>query len=194
MARGISDQDQTALTIACLLVEQVIPRHGVPADLLSDRGPNFLSQLMQEVCRLMGIHKVNTTAYHPQTDGLVERFNRTLLDMLAKSVEKNGRDWDARLPYVMFAYRASLQESTQESLFFLLYGRDPRLPMEAALSSPLQRSYVEIDDYKFEVVMGLTDAWKMARDNVEKAQRRQKKCYDRRAKILRTEWGTGYSC
>ena len=96
--------DQTALTIAKLLVEHVISRHGVPAELLSDRGAAFLSTLVSELCQLMGIHKVNTTAYHPQTDGLVERFNRTLTEMLAKKVERSGQDWDTHLPFVLFAY------------------------------------------------------------------------------------------
>ena len=64
--------DQTALTIARLMVEQVISQHGVPSQLLSDRGAAFLSNLMQELCIVMGTKKVNTTAYHPQTDGLVE--------------------------------------------------------------------------------------------------------------------------
>ena len=175
-------KDQTALTIARLLVDQIVARHGVPSDLLSDRGANFLSHLMQELCHLMGIHKVNTTAYHPQTDGLVERFNRTLLDMLAKTVEKNGRDWDVHLPYVLFGYRASLQESTRESPFFLLYGRDPRLPTDAALCAPINRRYVEIDDYKSELVAGLSEAWELARTHVQQAQRRQKKSYDRRSR------------
>ena len=80
-------RDQTAPTIAKLLVERIISRHGVPRQLLSDRGPSFLSKLMLEVCSVMGIKKVNTTAYHPQTDGLIERFNRTLVDMLAKTVK-----------------------------------------------------------------------------------------------------------
>ena len=57
--------------------------------------------------------KLNTTVYHPQTDGLAERFNRSLTDMLAKRVERSGRDWDAHLPFVLFVYRASLQESTK---------------------------------------------------------------------------------
>lgn len=92
-----------------------------------------LSNLMQNVCKLLEIKKINTTAYHPQTDGLVERFNRTLIEMLSKKVEKSGRDWGEHLPFVLFAYRASLQESTQESPFFLLYGRDPRLPSELCL-------------------------------------------------------------
>ena len=64
--------DQTALTIAKLLVEEIISRHGVPTQLLSDQGPSFLSRLMLEVCTVMGVKKVNTSAYHPQSDGLVE--------------------------------------------------------------------------------------------------------------------------
>ena len=72
--------------------------------------------------------KINTTACHPQTSGLTEQFNRTLTDMLAKKVEQNGRDWDSHLPFVLFAYRASIQESVRESPFYLLYGQDPRLP------------------------------------------------------------------
>ena len=125
-------RDQSALTIAKLLVEEIISRHGVPHQLLSDRGPSFLSCLMTEVFRLMGI-KVNTTAYHPQSDGLVERFNWTLLDMLAKTVKPGAVDWDERLPYVLFAYRAAIQASAGESPFFLLYGREPQLPIDATL-------------------------------------------------------------
>ena len=184
-------KDQTALTIARLLVDQIIARHGVPSDLLSDRGANFLSQLMQEVCHQMGIHKFNTTAYHPQTDGLVERFNRTLLDMLAKTVEKNGRDWDVHLPYVLFGYCASLQENTRESPFFLLYGRDPRLPTDAALCAPINRRYVEIDDYKSELVAGLSEAWELVRTHVQQAQRWQKKSYDRRSRDPLYQVGDG---
>jgi transposase InsO family protein len=95
-----------------------LARYGVPNQLLSDRGPNFLSNLIKEVCILMGIKKINTTAYHPQTDGLVEHFNRTLTGMLAKTVRDNGRDWDQHVPYVLFAYRTSPQTSTGESPFF----------------------------------------------------------------------------
>lgn len=128
--------DQSAATIARLLVDQIICRHGIPTELLSDRGATFLSQLLSEVYQLMGMRKVNTTVYHPQTDGLVKRLNRTMTDMLAKTVQKHGTDWDERLPYVLFAYRASLQESTRESPFFLLYGRDPKLPTEETLTPP----------------------------------------------------------
>ena len=91
-------KDQTALTIGQLLVTEVISRHGVPRQLLSDRGSALLSSLIRDVCKLVGIHKVNTTAYHPQGDGLVKRFNRTLTEMLSKTVEQSGKDWDVRRP------------------------------------------------------------------------------------------------
>ncbi len=83
--------NQSSLTISRLLVEEVISRHGVPAELLSDRGKAFPSKLMHGVYEIMGMQKTNTTAYHPQTDGLVERFNRTLTSMLAKTVGGEGR-------------------------------------------------------------------------------------------------------
>ena len=117
---------QSSATIAKLLVEKVVSRHGVPSEILSEHVRAFL---MKEVETLMGYHKLNTTAYHPQTDGLVERCKRTLTSMLATTVEKGGAEWDDQLPYVLFAYRASQQASTRESPFYLLYGRDPRLPV-----------------------------------------------------------------
>ena len=83
--------DQTALTIAKLFVEQIVCCHGVRAQLLSDRGTAFLSCLLMEICEFLGVEKLNTIAYHPQTDGLAERFNRTLTDMLARKVEQSGR-------------------------------------------------------------------------------------------------------
>ena len=114
--------DQSALTIARLLVSEIISHHGVPRELLSDRGAAFLSKLLHELYRLMGIHKVSTTAYHPQTDGLVERFHRTLTAMLSKTSQPGGSDWDERLPFVLFAYQCCEQESTHEYPFFMLYG------------------------------------------------------------------------
>ena len=73
-----------------LLVEEVVPLFRVPEALLSDRGANMLSHLMKEVCHLLGVRKLNTTAYHPQCDGMVERFNRTLKGMLKKHAARFG--------------------------------------------------------------------------------------------------------
>lgn len=163
-------------------MEKIISHHGVPVELLSDRGAAFLSHLLKEVCGLLGIHQLNTTSYHPQTDGLVERFNRTLTDMLAKRVDKSGRDWDSHLPYVLFAYRTSRQEWTGESRFFQLYGHDPRLPTELRIDTPVTRMEYNLDTYKGEVATRLQKAWQLAQDQVKKAQKRQKLTLDRQAR------------
>ena len=138
---------------------------------------------------LLGFHKINTTAYHPQTDGLVERFNRTLTSMLAKTVQRGGRDWDQRIPYVLFAYRASLQKSTQESPFFMLYGRDPRLPTEHILNPSGSRQLIDLKEYGSEIATRMSQAWELARQSIGKAQKRQKDYYDKRARPPRFEVG-----
>ena len=86
--------DQQTQTIARLLVENVVCRHGVPQELLSDRGSNFLSELMLELCSLLGIKKLNTSGYHPQMDGLVEIFNCTLINMISKHTDAGTVEWD----------------------------------------------------------------------------------------------------
>ena len=174
--------DQTALTIAKLLVEEIVPRHGVPRELLSDRGSNFLSKLMYEIYRLLGVKKINTVAYHPQTDGLVERFHRTLLDMLAKTCGDNKREWDTKLPYVMFAYRATCQESTKNSPFQLLYGRDAELPTVDMLTPSPDRRAPTSQGYHEEITHQISSAWEaaIARSHIVKAQAKQKRQYDKR--------------
>lgn len=97
--------DQTSDTVARLLVERVTLQHGAPKGLLSVHGPSLLSSLILDICRLMGTKKINTSAYHPQTDGLVENFNLTLRAMIAKHAKKLGRNWDVYLPQLLFAYR-----------------------------------------------------------------------------------------
>ena len=175
--------DQSSATIARLLVEEIISRHGVPAQILSDRRKAFLSGLMKELEILMGYKKVNTTAYHPQTDGLVEKYNRTLTAMLAKTTNKEV-EWDQQLPYVLFAYRASQQMSTRESPFYLLYGRDPRLPVPEVLSPEPTRITTDLHDYGVELHAKMSTAWKLAQECIGRAKRRQKEQYDKRSTIV----------
>ena len=96
--------------------------------------------------------------------------------MLAKRVEQSVRDWDTYLSFVLFAYHASLQESTKESPFYLLYGRDPRLPTMLGLDSGKQQHLNDlVCTYKAEVAFKFSKACKLTRDNIKKAQQCQKK-------------------
>ena len=102
--------------------------------------------------------------------------------MLSKKVQQDGSEWDLHLPYIQFAYRASIQESTQESPFFLLHGRDPRLPSALNMEVSELRSEIDFDTYKGDLMAGLVEAWKLAKKHVQQAQRVQKKYYDRKTK------------
>ena len=102
-----------------LLVTEIFCRHGAPEHLLSDQGANFLTNLSTKVCKLLNISKVNTSGYHPQTDGLVEKINSTMISMLSNVAETSGRDWDKHLPFILFAYHAAVHDSTQESSLLL---------------------------------------------------------------------------
>ena len=172
--------DQRAECIARLLCEEVVPMFGVPEALLSDRGTNLLSHLMLDVCRLLGIEKLNTTAYHPECDGMVERFNRTLKTMLRKRAAQFNNQWDEHLPALLWAYRNAPHDTTGEKPSFLLFGWDCR-STKAALLPVSDAQTTEIEDYREELIHTLSTARKTALDTIRKAQRRYKKLYDRRS-------------
>ena len=177
-----------ATTTAKVFIEEVVCRHGAPRQLLSDNGKNFRSNLVKEICKLMNTKKTFTTAYHPETDGLVERFNGTLTAMLSMYVSGHQRDWDTFIPFVLFAYRTSLHESIQETPFFLMHGRDPVLPVEAVMCPPTI-TYTSSDDYKSEMVTRLQEAFTLAKDNLQAAQRKQKEQYDLKSDVINYDIG-----
>ena len=173
--------DQKALQIAQLLAEKIVPFIGVPEALLSDRGTNLLSHLVLDVCQLLGVKKLNTTSYHSQCDGMVERFNRTLKTMLRKHASKFGGQWDNYLPGVLWAYWNTPHESTGEKPSFLLFGMDCRSPTEAALMPPSPIQVTDVSDYREELVSSLSAARHSAAKCIQQAQKRHKKYYDRKA-------------
>ena len=124
-----------APTIANLLVKDIMPRHGALRTLLSDCGSNFLSSLVKEICFLINTHKIFTTSYRPQTDGLVKRFNGTLTQCISMCVDGDQRNWDEHMNAIQFAYR-STPSGVAESPFFMMYGRDAALLCAPALLPP----------------------------------------------------------
>ncbi len=105
-------------------------RFGVPLQLQSDQGRNFCSNIFTEMCHLLDIKKTQTTPYHPQSDGLVERFNRTLATQLSMFVESHQRDWDEYVPYLLMAYRTAVHESTKTTPAKLMMGHEIRIPID----------------------------------------------------------------
>ena len=172
-----------ATVIARLLIDEIISRHGAPRVLLSDRGTNFLSKVVAEVCKIFQIQKVNTSSYHPQTDGLVERFNSTLCQSLSMYVSKNQKDWDEFIPLVLFAHRTSVLDAIGDSPFYVLYGREPRLPIDVKYLPPAADDLsTSVLDYRKRVVEKVELAQNLARENLQRAQQKMKDYYDQKTK------------
>ena len=128
--------DHQAITVADVLVTEVFLRMGIPRIIHSDKGAEFQSDLISEIGRLVEVKQTCTAPCRPQSDGLVERFNRTLISMLSKLCSGQKDDWDTHLPYVMYAYQASVHESTGCSPNLLMLGWEATLPADLMYGNP----------------------------------------------------------
>ncbi|KAF0728981.1 hypothetical protein Ae201684P_003535 [Aphanomyces euteiches] len=121
--------DLKTSTFTRVLVDEVLCRYGVPERLLSDRGTNFVSELAHSMYKVLGIDKLSSAAGHPQSQGLVERFNSTLATMLKMYVNSVQTNWDLYLPRLLWAYRTAYHETLGDTPYFCLFGRDPISPL-----------------------------------------------------------------
>jgi hypothetical protein len=125
-----------ASTVAEALVTNFFCRFGILRELHSDQGPNFEPCLLQEVLQCLGVSKTRTTPLHPQSDGMVERYIKTVEEHLRKVIASHQRDWDERLPFFFLAYRASTHDKTGLTPASLVFGRELRLPYDLLFGAP----------------------------------------------------------
>ena len=175
-AFGIPNQE--AITVATKLVDHVFCRLSMPTQLHSDMGAQFESQLIKDISGLLGIKKTHTTPYHPQSDGLVERLNRTILSMLATTIKDHGEEWEDHLAKVCFAYNTSIHKSTGFTPFYLMYGRQARIPIDLIYSTP-EPSDQSQGEYARNLRQSLEKAYSTARERLQTAAQRQKTNYDK---------------
>lgn len=121
---------QTSSEVALFLYEEIICRHGCPTIIVTDNGKPFVSDLIRQVCKTYSIIHKTTTPYNPQSNGLIERFNKTLGQILQRRTDEEKKDWDQYLPAVLFAYRSMKQATTKYSPFKLMYGYEPKTPFD----------------------------------------------------------------
>ena len=171
--------DHTAQTVADKLLNEFVCRYGMPQSIHTDQGREFESTLFQCLCEALGIDKTRTTPYHPQSDGLVERFNKTLQQMLALFVNDRRDDWDDHIPFLLLAYRSSPQQSTLCTPNLLMFGREVRLPLEAIVGTPPREPTPECpSEYVEWAKFTLENAFQFARKSLQKSFKRQKRNYD----------------
>lgn len=166
-----------AIEVARFFIKNIVLRHGAPEVLITDRGTAFTAELTQQILHLSHTSHRRTTAYHPQTNGLTERLNKTLADMLAMYVDVGHKTWDEVLPYVTFAYNTAPQETTQMTPFELVFGRQVATMLDAMLP------HVEDDNIHADVASFLQraeEARQLARMRIKEQQNVDARLYNLR--------------
>ena len=180
--------NQEAITVAKVLVEEMVCRFGVPLESHSDQGRNFESLVFSEMCRILRIRKTWTTPPNPQSDGMVERFNRTIENQLAVFVKANQRDWDEHVPFLLMAYRTASHESTGFSPTRLMMGHELRTPIDLIYGRPPEE-VVNWTEFANNLSESLKISHEFARENLETASLWMKRKYDIRAEATALEVG-----
>ena len=173
--------DKTAETVAHLLLEEIFPRHGSCLQIVTDNGTENVNNVIKETLESLNIDHVLTSVYHPQSNAKVERFHRTLHDVLAKRLADDQKTWDLHLNQALAAIRFNVSESSKYSPFYLLYNIDVVLPVDNLLK-PRRKCHGE-EEHKI-TLQEQHKAFLTVRNNLRKAKRRQARYADRNTKSV----------
>ena len=139
---AIPIHQQDAETIAKAFVEKIVLIYGTPRILQTDRGANFVSEVFRATCKMLRIKKIQSTAFHPESQGSIERSHRVLAEYLRHCVDEDQANWDQWVSLAAYAYNTTKHSATGFTPFELLFGRLSTLP--PAISGPLNRSTITI--------------------------------------------------
>ena len=177
--------NETAPEIANALVNTIFVRHGIPQHLLSDRGSNFTSKLLNKVCQLLKVKRLLTATYRPQSDP-AEAQNKMILQTLRCMAENEDANWEDNLPAVLLAHRSTPSPTRADmSPYKLLYARDMPTPDEVQFEN-LRDTQMSTASKEFlsNLVEKLQLAHKLAKAQIKQTQEENKKFYDRDAKAV----------
>ena len=177
--------DQTAETVATFLVDNIFARFGCCREFHSDQGSNFESRVMKQVCQLFGVVKTHTTPHHPRGDGMVERHNRTLENMLSLWTNAHQDDWDQHLALLGMAYRSAPHETTAETPNLLNLGREITLPVDLVLEgTPDEEREANQSQFAARLQDKMQTAHEAAREHMTQQMVTQKRQYDQNVHLV----------
>ncbi|CAF1558610.1 unnamed protein product [Adineta ricciae] len=176
---AVAVPDCSAQTTAEALFNEYICRYGVPAAILSDQGTHFHNQLMEAMAKLVGYNHTYSTTYHPQSNGMIERFNATFIPQIAKLQDRENNNWDEFLTPVVFAYNTGIHSTTGYAPYELLFGREPRLSTD---QPPSTFTFRKPNDYYEQLKKSMMIIHRNARRKMTDKQQQYKKRYDTQRK------------
>ena len=188
-AQAFPTRNRTVKTTAKILYENLVLHYGFMERLHSDQGRNFESATIKHLCAMAGVKKSRTTPYHASGNGVTERYNRTLLNMLRTLDPAKKSDWKSHVPTLTHAYNCTKHESTGASPFFLMFGRHPRLPVDLILGTEPKQEEQSYPKYVAELKERLSAAYRLASTKIAKAQESQKLHYDLKTRGATIEVG-----
>ena len=116
--------EKSAQTTAHLIIDEIVPRYSCLLEILSDNGSENINQVIKETLAELSIHHVTTSFYHPQSNGLIERYHRTLVDVMSKKIQIDKAPWDRFLSHTLSAIQFGINKSTECSPFYHLFNRE----------------------------------------------------------------------
>ena len=189
-AQAYVTRTQMAQTMVKTLWDKFIVHYGLPKKILTDQGCNFEGQLVADLCKLMGVQKIWTSPYHPQTNSQCERFNSTLINMLGTLPKEKKSEWKNHIGTLVHAYNCTRNSATGFSPSYLMFSRQPHLPVDVALGLA-PHTIMEPNTTKF--IQKLREWTKWAHKKAEafqaKEAKRHKHNYDKKGRAAALEVG-----
>ena len=181
-AQAFPSKTQTALAAAKLLWNNFILHYGFSSKIITDQGRTFESEVIENICPVAGVKKLRTSPYHPQTNGQYEHFNSTLLNMCGTLTPEQKKDWKSHVPALVHAYNCTKNTATGFSPYYLLFGREPRLPVDLEFGSQResQKGFHGETSCVSQLKRRLKFAHNKAKQMAKRQQAKHKELYDQK--------------
>ena len=188
MHRPILLQKQTAVVVARTLWENFLVHYGWPEKIITDQGKSFENNLFPELCSLAQVNKLHTSTYHPETNGQCEHFNATLISMLGTLPSHAKKTWKEWITTLTHAYNCTVSPVTGFSPYFLMFGRNPKLPLDIDLGIPtMEQEPTSQQNYAQKLHSKLQWAYQKAQENNKKESEHHKRYYDQKMRCMKLE-------
>ena len=179
---------QNKETVAQFLIDQIMTKHGSPKRILTDQGRQFRAELTEYIFQRLGTKHIMTTSYHPQCNGLVEKFNQTLEKSLSMYTKKSQENWCAFVQPIVYSYNGSINATTGYSPYYLVHGTSAVFPADRALHLP-RLTFPNDQSYVYNLENSLKIARNIAKERATKASLRNKSNFDKKRRDVKFKVG-----